>query len=172
MTNDIALYRVFCKVCGHVFKNTASYKVHEKRFRNKCDNHFKEYGLNGQQGKSKKMPKWDKERKDRFSLIRKGKPLLRSRGERHWNWKGGIYPNNSKIRHSLEYKLWREAVFTRDNYTCIWCGSKPGDGKRVILNADHIKSFASFPELRFAIDNGRTLCKPCHLTTENYGRNI
>src|SRR3990167_7364961 len=84
--------------------------------------------------------------------------------EKNPNWNGGIYPHHKAIRHSLEYKLWREAVFKRDNYTCIWCGER---GK--FLNADHIKPFALFPELRFAIDNGRTLCIDCHKTTDTYG---
>ena len=79
------------------------------------------------------------------------------------SWKGGITPINARIRSSKEYKLWREAVFKRDNFTCIWCFQEGG-----VLNADHIKSFANFPELRFAIDNGRTLCVPCHKRTDNY----
>src|SRR3990167_997328 len=33
------------------------------------------------------------------------------RGEKQWNWKGGINPKRKQIRDSLEYKLWRKAVF-------------------------------------------------------------
>ena len=91
------------------------------------------------------------------------------RGEKSSNWKGGITPINRSIRTSLEYKLWRTAVFERDNYTCIWCGARSGNGKAIVLNADHIKQFAFYPELRFAIDNGRTLCTPCHKKTDSFG---
>ena len=89
----------------------------------------------------------------------------RPRGANHHWWKGGITPTNIKIRMSFEYKLWRTAVFTRDNFTCIWCGQKSGK-----LNADHIKRFSDYPELRFAIDNGRTLCIECHKKTNTFGR--
>jgi hypothetical protein len=91
------------------------------------------------------------------------------KGEKHWNWKGGVTHIHKRIRSSKEYKLWREAVFTRDNYTCIWCGSRSEKGKKVFLHPDHIKPFAYYPELRFAIDNGRTLCIECHKKTETYG---
>lgn len=85
------------------------------------------------------------------------------RGENSHKWKGGVTPINKAIRMSMEYKLWRIAVFERDNYTCIWCGFKG------TIHADHIKPFSQYPELRFAIDNGRTLCVPCHKTTDTWG---
>lgn len=94
------------------------------------------------------------------------------RGKDMWNWKGGITPINQKIRHSFEYKLWRTSVFERDDYACVLCGAKNGNGKAVVLNADHIKPFAYFPELRFEISNGRTLCVPCHKMTETYGGKV
>jgi hypothetical protein len=64
-------------------------------------------------------------------------------------------------RYSPESKLWREAVFKRDNYTCQNCGIRGN-----YLEADHIKPFAYFPELRFELSNGRTLCKNCHNKTK------
>lgn len=73
-------------------------------------------------------------------------------------WKGGVNPINIGIRKSIEMKLWRESVFQRDNWTCMWCGKRGGR-----LVADHIQLFSLFPELRFAIDNGRTLCRECHI---------
>ena len=87
------------------------------------------------------------------------------KGKDHPNWKGGISSINQIMRHSTEFKLWRKAIFERDNYTCIWCNQRGGE-----LNADHIKPFALYPELRFAIDNGRTLCIKCHKTTDTFAK--
>ena len=98
------------------------------------------------------------------NLLTGRRPPLHKGKDCH-TWKGGITPLNRKIRNSVEYKLWRTAVFERDNYTCIWCRERGGE-----LNADHIKPFAYFPELRLAIDNGRTLCKDCHRKTDSWGK--
>lgn len=81
---------------------------------------------------------------------------------------------DKKIRQSMVYRKWREAVFKRDGYSCVICGDRnyTGRGETVIINADHIKPFALHPELRFDINNGRTLCEPCHRKTKTYGRGM
>lgn len=77
---------------------------------------------------------------------------------------------NRRIRYSKKMDDWRKAVFERDNYTCQHCGARNGQGHKIILNADHIKPFSLFPESRFDLDNGQTLCVPCHKATPTYGR--
>jgi hypothetical protein len=64
---------------------------------------------------------------------------------------------NLAIRNGIEIRLWREAVFARDNWTCQKTGIKGGK-----LHSHHIQNFAQYPELRFAIDNGITLSKEAH----------
>ena len=96
----------------------------------------------------------------------------RSLGENNPKWKGGITPHVMRIRYSQEYKQWRFAVFTRDNFTCVLCNVS-ASGK---LHADHFpKPFSHIFEEYLPlgidakdhgefwdIDNGRTLCADCH----------
>ena len=101
-------------------------------------------------------------------------------GTKPWNYgdfsKTGL---RLSIRHLVDSKNWRVAVFERDNYTCQDCGQIGGK-----LNADHIKKFShiisdnritNLDEAKecselWDLENGRTLCFECHLLTPNFGR--
>lgn len=102
------------------------------------------------------------------ALGRKIPPDVRKRmgspGSKNSGWIDGRTPEHKKQRRTVEYRLWREAVFKRDNFICQICGKRGGN-----LNADHIKPFAGFPELRTSIENGRTLCISCHRKTPTFG---
>ena len=82
-------------------------------------------------------------------------------GELNNMWRGGVSKINKTERQlamqTIEYKLWRSSVFERDNFTCVECKAHG-----VRLEADHIKQWRDFPELRYDINNGRTLCRVCH----------
>jgi 5-methylcytosine-specific restriction endonuclease McrA len=67
----------------------------------------------------------------------------------------GLTPINKSIRNHLVD--WRKEIYKRDDYTCQLCYVKGGN-----LNAHHIKSFAKYPDERFNINNGITLCIKCH----------
>jgi 5-methylcytosine-specific restriction endonuclease McrA len=98
---------------------------------------------------------------------------------KHNFYKGGLVLIKEQIRDCIQYKLWLEDVFERDNYTCQKCNQRGG-----CLEADHIIGLAEMILLYniktldnalncpaiWDIDNGRTLCKVCHKETYNYGR--
>ena len=79
------------------------------------------------------------------------------RGDKSHFWKGGISSVNEKIRNGIDFRLWREAVFARDNWICQKTEVRGGK-----LHPHHIKNFADYPELRFAIDNGITFSEKAH----------
>lgn len=92
-------------------------------------------------------------------------------GKNSANWKGGLTSLFSKIRNSMEYKLWRKSVFQRDKYTCLICGEVGGD-----INAHHTESFSellkknnikTLEEAKNCIElwlpeKGITMCILCH----------
>jgi len=78
-------------------------------------------------------------------------------------WKKFVSSERKLAMGTPRYKNWRMAVFKRDDFTCVWCGQIGGE-----LNADHIKSWALYPKLRYRLTNGRTLCLDCHKSTSTY----
>lgn len=80
------------------------------------------------------------------------------RGDKSPHWKGGTYgTERHRLMSQSEYKQWRSDVFKRDNWTCQTC-----QARGVYLEAHHIKSWSKYPELRYELSNGVTLCKECH----------
>lgn len=59
------------------------------------------------------------------------------------------------------YQAWRRQVFTRDRYTCQRCGQYGGH-----LEAHHVEPWRDFPERRFDVNNGQTLCYECHVMVD------
>ena len=85
------------------------------------------------------------------------KPYWFKKGKEHPNWIDG---NRSSLKNRFatkEHRVWREAIFERDNYTCQFCKNIGG-----YLQADHIKMYSKYPKLAWELSNGRTLCKECH----------
>jgi hypothetical protein len=85
-------------------------------------------------------------------------------GPDHPNWKGGLRSERKKAMGQYPYRDWRNAVFSRDNWTCQVCSVRGG-----YLEADHIKPWCAFPDLRYDVDNGRTVCRPCHVKLDTHG---
>lgn len=86
-------------------------------------------------------------------------------GEKCNAWKGGLRKKDYYLRRKF-HKYEHKKVLERDNFTCQFCGVVGGD-----LQVDHIKSWSEFPELRFDINNCRTLCAKCHYK-ETFGRDM
>jgi len=80
-------------------------------------------------------------------------------------WKEFATTRNHRRKVSKEWKKWRDAVFLRDDWTCMDCNER---GLR--LHPHHINAKSLYPELIFDVDNGITLCVECHMKTESWGR--
>lgn len=148
-----------CKICGALFSG-ATY------IRKNCDLHFGQLTIEEQKRVSNLIRKQKLgSKRAPFSKEWKAKMSASAQhGAKCHRWKGGVTPIHKKIRKSSKYVNWRKQVYERDDYTCQLCGVRGGE-----LQADHIKPFSLFPDLRFELSNGRTLCKPCHRKTPTYG---
>lgn len=159
-----------CSICGKEYlvkpsgekrskycsKTCWSKRTITQETRNKIRNHLK--------GK-RNSPKTEFKKGNNPTLLRK-KPY--PKGEKHPNWHGGKIPLKIGMRKWKEYKVWKKKVFERDDYTCQNCSISDKQKNPIIIQAHHIKSVLTFPELMFDVDNGKTLCLNCHALTDNF----
>ena len=132
---------------------------------------------------------WNKGKKMSAEWVEMLKSVLPKRsGAQVWNYKHDRSelkaPIEKRIRTSDVYKDWRRRVFERDGFSCVLCGKHGGK-----MNADHypttfgqilrrisssvtrdkvFETAVRDPEL-LDIQNGRSLCEPCHRKTDTYG---
>ena len=84
---------------------------------------------------------------------------VRPRGVRHHAYNPEL-TDEQRIynRDTNENIIWRKAVYERDGYTCQVCGADKGGD----LVAHHLDSYTDFPDKRYDVANGVTLCESCH----------
>jgi len=172
-----------CERCGKEYKRSPSHAKRSKYCSLKCSNvgkkntgrtHFKKGNKPWSTGKKYKNPKmsiilkklWSKgffkDRKIDYKEVAK-KISATQQGISIDEWNGFSNAENRRNRKSKEYLMWRTSVFERDNYTCQRCGDSG-----CILQAHHIESFAKHKSKRFDINNGITVCRPCHAAIDPY----
>lgn len=156
-----------CEVCGKKYYCRSQFKFDTSRY---CS-----YGCLGQANKERltgNAPyKMTYKTRIAISKAKKGVQIWGGKREMDWligeknhNWKGGITPQDVLERKRFQHTM-QKLVLERDNYTCQLCGNK-GD-----LQVDHIQSWVEYVELRFSIDNCRTLCAKCHYKI-TYGKEM
>jgi len=61
-----------------------------------------------------------------------------------------------KVIRGWKSTKWKKEIYKQDDYRCKKCGSNDS------IFAHHILSWKDYPELRFELSNGITLCFECH----------
>jgi hypothetical protein len=98
---------------------------------------------------------------------------MKTRGENHYNWKGGVTSINQSIRRMTEHRKWMDSVKERDG-KCMRCsGLNELESHHrisfiniIIFNIKNREDARNCKEL-WDIDNGLTLCSLCHCKEHN-----
>jgi len=136
----------YCLECNRTLQLNNTRDIERKKFCSKvCRAKFN--------GKKLDMTKlWDKNNTPEINA-KKG-----HKREKHFKW---IEDRSLlKNRPRPEKNEWRNAVFTKDKFTCKQCFKNGG-----LLEAHHKAPYSLFPKLRETVENGITLCKTCHKLT-------
>lgn len=154
-----ALERKYCSVsCSSKINSAKNLKNGERPSWNKGltkkDPRVKKYSLAVKKRMTENNP-WKGKKRPEHSK--------RMSGEKHWNWQGGINPENDSLRKSYLFKDWAKEVKNIWNYECQICGTNHGP-----LHSNHIKKFSDHENLRYEVKNGIVLCKKCHEKLVNH----
>lgn len=145
---------VNCKTCGTQFKTfTHRLKIGRGKF---CSKRCYVSSMIGAKQSEKTKRKRSVSLTGRKQSLQER--LNKSIARKNHDWGVLKTPEKELIRKSIEVRLWREAVFARDSWTCQKCKNRGGN-----INSHHIENFSENPQLRTAIDNGVTLCQKCHI---------
>lgn len=167
------LYTCKCQ-CGKIIKvrgsNLTSGNTKKCRFHK---NYVVTPEIREKMSKVKLGKKVSEETKRKISLAKKGKKYVlgkhwklsdeirksmseRMKGEKHPGWikDRTLIKQYWTERNNSEYKQWRKQVWLRDNFKCKI--DNPDCKGRI--EAHHIIGWTKFPELRYQINNGITLC--------------
>ena len=89
------------------------------------------------------------------------------KGERNPGWNSNLTQEERiKQRNTPSHRIWAHLVKARDNFTCQICQKIGGQ-----LHSHHLNSYSKFPQERYKIENGVTLCKSCHwIFHKKYGK--
>jgi 5-methylcytosine-specific restriction endonuclease McrA len=141
-----------------------------------CANKWKSINLSG-----KNSPKWNQQElkcEECGKLTLKAPSLIKghafcdticwkkwNKGENTYNWK----PETADLkrqRTTSRMKKWKKFIKERDEATCVKCNEV-----KTIMHSHHIHSYKLYPELRYDIYNGVTLCPDCHIELHSiYGK--
>lgn len=139
-------------------------KIHSKEVRTKMgasltdkNNHF--YGKkHSKKAKMKMSISTSGENNPMFGKHHTKETLMKMRGENNPNWNPNLTDEEREIkRNTLEYNTWVRAVKETNNFTCVKCNTCEGE-----LISHHLFAYWKYPEARFIIGNGVTLCKSCY----------
>ena len=135
-------------------------------------------GTKGLQVSGMKGKHQTEEAKQKMSIWKTNRKMLKTRSKNHWNWKGGKTSLNKQLRNTISWKVWRIKIFERDNWTCLSCNKK---GKRLhphhtpksfkqLIKENNIKTPQQGEKCKelWDVNNGITLCEECHKLTNNY----
>ena len=147
-----------CEGCGVLFKIKLCKFAKRKYCTDVCQN---KYSIPWNTGKTKaELPQLSNCGRKPGSLPwNKGKKMPMISGENSHHW----IPDRTKLakrqeRNDMAYKDWRRQVWLRDNFKCKI--ANPDCLGRI--ESHHILGWTAYPELRYEVNNGITLCHAHH----------